>query len=64
MKIPNKEELQQIAFNHSSDIEFKDFMNLYEKCTGKPYCFFVIDATLALDNPSRFRKNVLYEYEN
>ena len=28
MKIPNKLELQQIAFNHSSDIEFKDFMNL------------------------------------
>ena len=27
MKIPNKQELQQIAFNHSSDIEFKDFMN-------------------------------------
>ena len=29
MKIPNKQELQQIAFNHSSDIEFQDFMNLY-----------------------------------
>ena len=24
MKIPNKEELHQIAFNHSSDIDFKD----------------------------------------
>ena len=28
MKIPNKQELQQIAFNHSLDIDFKDFMNL------------------------------------
>ena len=28
MKIQNKQELQQIAFNHSSHIEFKDFMNL------------------------------------
>ena len=28
MKIPNKRELQQIEFNQSSDIEFKDFMNL------------------------------------
>ena len=28
MKIPNKRELQQIAYNHSSDIDFKDFMNL------------------------------------
>ena len=36
MKIPNKRELQQIAFNPSSDIDFKDFMNLYKKCTAKP----------------------------
>ena len=26
MKIPNKRELQQITFNHSSDIDFKDFI--------------------------------------
>ena len=25
MKIPNKRELQKIALNHSSDIDFKDF---------------------------------------
>ena len=30
MQIPNKQEIQQIAFNHSSDIDFKDFMNLYK----------------------------------
>ena len=29
MKIPYKGELQQVAFNHSSDIEFKNIMNLY-----------------------------------
>ena len=28
MKIPNKRELQQIALNHSSDIEFKDFVKI------------------------------------
>ena len=28
MKIPNKLELQQILFNHLSDIDFKDFTNL------------------------------------
>ena len=28
MKIPNKRELQQIALNHLSDIDFKDFMNI------------------------------------
>ena len=57
MNIPNKGDLQQIAFNHSSDFDFKDFMNLYKKCTEKQYCFLVIDATLVSGNPSRFRKN-------
>ena len=28
IKIRNKRELQKIAFNHTSDIEFQDFMNL------------------------------------
>ena len=46
-------------YNHSSDIDFKDFMNLYRKCTEKPHSFLVIDDTLASDNPSRFRKNLL-----
>ena len=31
-KIPNKRELQQIAISHSSDIDFKDFINIYKKC--------------------------------
>ena len=48
MKIPNKQEFQQI-----------DFMNLYRKCAAKPYSFLVIDATLPSNNPSRFRKNLL-----
>ena len=59
MKNPNKRELQKIAFSHSSSIDFRDFMNLYKKCTAKPYSFLIIDATLASDNPSRFRKNLL-----
>ena len=58
MKIPNKQELQQTAFNHSSDIDFQDFMNLYKTCTTKPYSFLFIDATLGADNSSRFRKNL------
>ena len=37
MKIPNKRELQQIALNHSSGIDFKDFMEIYKKCTTEPY---------------------------
>ena len=59
MKIPNKRELQQIAFNHSSDLDFQDFMNLYKKSTAEPYSFLVIDTTLPSDNSSRFRKNLL-----
>ena len=48
MKITNKQELQQIAFNHSSDIDFRDFMKLYKKCTAKPYSFLFISATLCV----------------
>ena len=40
MKIPNKRELQQIALNHSSDIDFKDLMKIYRKCTAKTVFFF------------------------
>ena len=46
MEIPNKQELQQIAFNYSSDFEFKTFTNLYKKCTAKAYSFLVVDATI------------------
>ena len=53
MKISNQRELQQL---YSSDIHFQDFMNLYKKCTAKPYSS---DATRTSDNPSRFRKNLL-----
>ena len=35
MKIPDKRELQQIAFNNLSDIDFKDFMNIYKKVYSK-----------------------------
>ena len=59
MKISSKRELQHIAFRHSSDIDFQDFMNLYEKYTAKPYSFLVIDTTPASYNFSRFRINLL-----
>ena len=58
MKIPNKRELQQIAINHSSDINTKDFIKIYKKCTDKPYSFVVNDTTLSSNNPLRFRKNL------
>ena len=58
-RIPNKTELQQIALNRSSDIDFKDFIKIYKKCTAEPYSFLVNDTTLASDDPLRFRKNLL-----
>ena len=51
MKIPNKRDLQQITFNHSSDVDFQEFMNLYKKCTEKLNSVLVIDTTLASDKP-------------
>ena len=59
MEIPHKRGLQQIALNHSSDIEFKDFMKIYKKLTKEPYSFLVNDTTLPSDDPLRFRKNLL-----
>ena len=56
MKIQNKREF---AFNHLSDIDFQDFMNLYKKLKSKPYSFLVIDTTLPSDNSLCFRKNLL-----
>ena len=41
MKIPSKRELQQIALNHLSDIDFKDFIKIYKKCAAEPYSFLV-----------------------
>ena len=58
--IPNKRELQQIALNHSSAIDFKDFVRIYKKYTDKSYLFLVNDTTLASSNPLRFRKICMY----
>ena len=59
MKIRSKRKLRNIATNNSADIDSKDFMNVYRKCTNKPYCFLTIDTTLSDNNPLRFRKNLL-----
>ena len=59
MKISSKKELQERASNHSSDIDFRDFMKLYIDYTRKPYSSLVSGTTLSSDNPLRFRKNLL-----
>ena len=60
MKIHSKRELQSIAINHSADINYKDFMKIYKKCTGKPYSFLTIDTTLPANTSFRFIKKFLY----
>ena len=57
MKIHNKRELQQIAINHSADIDCRDFLRIYRNCTNEPHSFLTIDTTLSANNPVRFRKN-------
>ena len=40
MKINNRRELQNIAINHSADIDYNDFVKIYRECTKEPYSFF------------------------
>ena len=57
-KINNKRGLQNIAIDHSADIDYKDFMKIYRECTRKPCNFLTIDTTLPASNPLRFRKSL------
>ena len=46
MKINNKRELQNIAINHSADIDYKNFIKICRECTKEPCNFLTIDTTL------------------
>ena len=50
MKIPNKRQLQQIAFNHSSDIDFQDFLIFIKHVLQDHILFLVTDTTFASNN--------------
>ena len=54
-KLKNKRDLQNIAINHSSDTDYKDFIKIYRNCTKEPYNFLAIDITLHIDK--RFKNN-------
>ena len=41
MKIQKRRELQQIALNHSSDINFKDFIKIYKKMHCRTILLFI-----------------------
>ena len=51
MKINSKRELQNIAINHSADIDYNDFVKIYRKCTRGPFNFLTIHATLSASDP-------------
>ena len=64
MKINNKRELQNIAINHSADIDYKDLIKIYRECTKEPITFLIKDATLPASDPLGFRKNSFDSYKN
>ena len=56
MKTNNRKEFQNIAINHSADIDYKNFMKIYRECTTETFNFLTINTTLPESNPLRFRK--------
>ena len=56
MKIDNRIELQNIAINHSADIDYNNSVRIYRECTRKPYYFLTTDTTLPASDPLRFKK--------
>ena len=58
MKISNKRERQQISLNHSSGINSKGFIKIYNKCTAEPYSLSVNADMFPSDNNLRFRKDI------
>ena len=59
-----KRELQNIAINHSVDIDYQDFINIYRECTKEPYKFLTIDTKLPASDSLRFRKKLFDSYKN
>ena len=63
MKISKRKELQNIAINHSADIDYSDFVRIYRGCARKPHSFLTIDTSLPVIDPLRFRKKFLSSYK-
>ena len=56
MKINNRKEFQNVAINHSADIDYKNFMKIYRET----FNFLTINTTLPESNPLRFRKKFVW----
>ena len=55
-KIHNRKKLQQIAIDHSEDIDYKDFLKIYGDCTKEPYHFLNINTILPINE--RLKRNI------
>ena len=64
MKMNKRKELQNVAINHSEEIDYNDIVNIYRECRRKLYSFLTIDTTLPASDPLRYRKNLLPFYKN
>ena len=60
LKINSKRELQNIAINHSADMDHKDFVKIHKECTKEPYYFLTIDVTLPASDPLILRKKLVH----
>ena len=56
-------ELQNIAINHSVDIDYQDYKKIYKECTKEPFNFLTIYNTLPASDPLRFGKNLFDSYK-
>ena len=68
INISNKRKLQQITFNHSSDIEFQDFLNLYKNVLQNhiffsDWCYSNIRFFFTFQR-EYFRKNIITNNDN
>ena len=60
-KLNNKRKLQNIAINHSADIDYKDFVKIYRYCTKEPYNFLTIDTKQTIDKRFLKKLTILYK---
>ena len=66
MKINSRKELQNVAINHFTDIDYNNFVRIYRECTRKLFFFFflTIDTTLSVSDPPRLEKICFDPYKN
>ena len=62
MRFSNRRELQNIAINHSSGIDYNHFMKIYREYTKEPFNFLTIETTLPAKDPLIFLKMTVTDH--